>query len=611
MASAYAAIPDDGARPSRRTVAARAVAAGVAVAATIYVATDSCRIYKRTFASKNAVVDAEVVYRALGLDYLDNLTYTRHGGAQTCAHRELLQTNGQEPFGLHFFTSEVTDYGELSPGDFAAAATASIEAEFSATGGWSQWAVPAVTFYAASLDPFLSAWEAYDDMTYKLSYYVSPLDGSTQGSTRERNSQLQRLISRPFSTRYTLYNVFLLLPMSGTTLRVVAPHAGRFQPSAEAMTTNMCASSLFVNQTVMAMKAHLIAVEKRRLAARDGRRSGASDAAVGYPDLLVVELANPMDNIEDVPSFIQEFAQAGVSYETLAKADNGANCSWTAFDMDKCGLATDGDQCSEDDGFAVSIKAIANGGASHGLYSPGASRHARRGVHQALTGCNTGWDRYLDSHLGVWCTKPRYLDNIAPKLCRNDMWHPLSGRAAAAVRMESEKPAPRAADAPLNADDDDAQRSTDAPLGAPHVAPGPLSADDLAQFVRDGYCLLPGAFPRDVAFDCRDALWRRVGDLGIAADDPATWSLAPKGRLGLQDVFRESDLGAPWAECWSDRLRAALDQLCGAGRWVDDDALGCGWVDSREIGVLPIFLFSDVAARGGGTALAPGRTAPR
>ncbi|KAH8095809.1 hypothetical protein JL720_3140 [Aureococcus anophagefferens] len=200
--------------------------------------------------------------------------------------------------------------------------------------------------------------------------------------------------------------------------------------------------------------------------------------------------------------------------------------------------------------------------------------------------------------------------------------------------MESEKPAPRAADAPLNADDDDAQRSTDAPLGAPHVAPGPLSADDLAQFVRDGYCLLPGAFPRDVAFDCRDALWRRVGDLGIAADDPATWSLAPKGRLGLQDVFRESDLGAV-GECWSDRLRAALDQLCGAGRWVDDDALGCGWwvvtfpgvanapwgaegswhvdghgyahrVDSREIGVLPIFLFSDVAARGGGTALAPG-----
>jgi hypothetical protein len=243
----------------------------------------------------------------------------------------------------------------------------------------------------------LSAWEAYDDITYKLSYYVSPLDG------------------------YTLYNVFLLLPMSGTTLRVVAPHAGRFQPSAEAMTTNMCASSLFVNQTVAAMKAHLIAVEKRRLASRDGTRSGASDAAVGYPDLLVVELANPMDNIEDAPSFIQEFAQAGVSYETLAKADNGANCSWTAFDMDKCGLATDGDQCSEDDGFAVSIKAIANGGASHGLYSPAYYGTYVEGVHQALTGCNTGWDRYLDSHLGVWCTKPRYLDNIAPKLCRNDV----------------------------------------------------------------------------------------------------------------------------------------------------------------------------------------------
>ena len=28
-----------------------------------------------------------------------------------------------------------------------------------------------------------------------------------------------------------------------------------------------------------------------------------------------------------------------------------------------------------------------------------------------------GWDRYLDFHMGVWCSRPEYLDRIGPKLC--------------------------------------------------------------------------------------------------------------------------------------------------------------------------------------------------
>ena len=87
------------------------------------------------------------------------------------------------------------------------------------------------------------------------------------------------------------------------------------------------------------------------------------------------------------------------------------------------------------------------------------------------------------------------------------------------------------------------------------------------------------------------------------------------------------DLGAPWAACWSPRLVAAVDQLCGEDRW---EKPGLGWwvinfparggagawhVDgahfahtlaSPEIGLAPMLLFSDVAEGGGGTALAPG-----
>ena len=38
-------------------------------------------------------------------------------------------------------------------------------------------------------------------------------------------------------------------------------------------------------------------------------------------------------------------------------------------------------------------------------------------ANRALLGCNTGWSRYLDWHLGVYCEAPQSLDKIGPKLC--------------------------------------------------------------------------------------------------------------------------------------------------------------------------------------------------
>ena len=158
--------------------------------------------------------------------------------------------------------------------------------------------------------------------------------------------------------------------------------------------------------------------------------------------------------------------------------------------------------------------------------------------------------------------------------------------------------------------------------------PSPLSAADLAAFDRDGFVVLRDAVPRAVALACRDALWAKLErDRGIARGEPATWAKAEGGRVGLAEAHGGDDLGAPWAACWSPRLVAAVDQLCGEDRW---EKPGLGWwvinfparggagawhVDgahfthtlaSPEIGLAPILLFSDVAEGGGGTALAPG-----
>lgn len=87
-----------------------------------------------------------------------------------------------------------------------------------------------------------------------------------------------------------------------------------------------------------------------------------------------------------------------------------------------------------------------------------------------------------------------------------------------------------------------------------------------------------------------------------------------------------------WGDVLSDRLHTAVDQVCGPGRW---GRFGCGWwmitfpnqsmppweaagkwhvdgaayqhhIDSKESGLLAIFLFSDIAPGEGGTALSAG-----
>jgi hypothetical protein len=85
-----------------------------------------------------------------------------------------------------------------------------------------------------------------------------------------------------------------------------------------------------------------------------------------------------------------------------------------------------------------------------------------------------------------------------------------------------------------------------------------LSPAQVESFVADGFVRLDAAFSRDVAAAARAILWR---DLGASPDAPSTWR-APVIRLG-------GYADPPFVEAArSPRLRAALDQLVGAGAYV-------------------------------------------
>jgi Phytanoyl-CoA dioxygenase (PhyH) len=144
--------------------------------------------------------------------------------------------------------------------------------------------------------------------------------------------------------------------------------------------------------------------------------------------------------------------------------------------------------------------------------------------------------------------------------------------------------------------------------------PGPLSGDEIAGFIRNGYVRLKEAFSADLAKECRRLLWEQ---LSLDPAVPAGWSRPV--------VFIEAPRAQAFCRAANTRkLYGAFDQLVGAGRWVahphlagkvvvrfpvDGDDIGDGWhidtsferdgtwfanVRSDGRALLMLFLLSDV-----------------
>ena len=151
-----------------------------------------------------------------------------------------------------------------------------------------------------------------------------------------------------------------------------------------------------------------------------------------------------------------------------------------------------------------------------------------------------------------------------------------------------------------------------------------FSQSEIEQFLTDGYVMLRGAFSRETANTVRDEIWKISG---LDPNDASTWT---QNQVHLQTVLT----GPSVEPVFTSRLFAAFDDLMGIGRWEYSPSLGwwpisfpgfekppwtepqIGWhidgqqfhhhLNSREQGLLSIFLFSDIEPGDGGTALSLG-----
>lgn len=151
-----------------------------------------------------------------------------------------------------------------------------------------------------------------------------------------------------------------------------------------------------------------------------------------------------------------------------------------------------------------------------------------------------------------------------------------------------------------------------------------LSVDQVEEFMHRGFTLLRGAFSPATAAACRARLW---AEMAAKEHDPSTWT---QPVVHLKVCYGDG----PFGQAISRRYLDACDDLMGEGRYVPTTALGwwpvsfpgfdappwrppeTGWhvdgiqfhhhIDSEVQGLLPLFLFSDIAPGGGGTVLAVG-----
>lgn len=170
-----------------------------------------------------------------------------------------------------------------------------------------------------------------------------------------------------------------------------------------------------------------------------------------------------------------------------------------------------------------------------------------------------------------------------------------------------------------------------------------FSICDLNSFKEKGYVVIRNCFSRQIAESARDKLWQILSDNhGIEQNQSECW---PQ-KCTPACSFKKED-GSPWSDVFTEKLNNGINQLLGDNRWEDfpvgwfmvtfpqcadsptpesheslwpDDSpsfqlAGKLHVDghwyqhypySNEIGLIPMFCYSDVPAGSGGSAVVPG-----
>lgn len=336
-----------------------------------------CKLYKRTMTSYNAYEDAEFLRNYLGLELQGNFTYHTDKDSN-CAERQLMQSLDQ--WGVHIFESGVSEEGNVSVKEWVDDWVGA-KKEFGKHFVWDAWMAQSITFYTPSLDKFLKAWEDAG-VPYLARKYDNPEDG-------ER-----------------MFTAFVYLPHAGHVMEVVSDKVGDKDKSAfSSLEDESCPSAVYVGRSVKSMKDMWKAM------------GGTHKNSQGLPDLLIVKLSTPSARPHALLDYVQEFGTLAIAHNETRVKTGKHECSYSTMRFRKCTFSDD-DTCN-DDGYDwhVDMQVVDNPSAATLKYTVEDFEQYVSSTHRENLGCNKGWDRFLDMHIGMWCQDPAKLDKIGPKMC--------------------------------------------------------------------------------------------------------------------------------------------------------------------------------------------------
>ena len=411
-----------------------------------------CTTYKRTFASMNAEGDAKWAENNLGWTSEYKQTYSEVDG-MSCASRELMLSLGE--WSTHFFTSYVTPQGDVSVAQWVSF-WSELHGNLSDVGfAWDAWMHHSMTYYVPELTPFLAKW-AENGTPFLARKYVNALDGETLFAAYiniPHTGVIVELISAELadSDQDAFFRELEPASCAGAVRvnRTLAEMNGAWASMAGRMANEMGLPDALIVQLSMPTAAdpsafgsylQRYASSNITVEAREARYvTPGSDETARAPDdhaardracewasarlKLQPSPTHPVDWHIDVKAVRNPLAAGGVrGVPARVEATSGVRADASESPVSPAD-ATSIAKAREDR--PLDYRADQSGGFESNLTEAGSMAnysvaHFEKVVVEAnaeLLGCNSGWSRYLDWHLGVACDSPQSLDKIGPKLC--------------------------------------------------------------------------------------------------------------------------------------------------------------------------------------------------
>lgn len=319
----------------------------------------SVSIYKRTYVSPDPFADGQFVTSMLGMQEVVSQTEMEKGVENaTCAHREVV--SNLDGFQLHFFRTY-----RYPSREEARRWTASWREQHAqlAPETWDVFATPSVTMYSPWISPFLRRFEdaGVDHMRYFQHY-----DDDT-----------------------TLFSLIVAIPNAGLTIEIVSTEDLNSDDRATfmAIPDSMCAAALTMLQTPSSLETIYAEL------------GGAISNDHGVPDLIFVSMTFPTSDIDAFAGFFLNIF-SGIDVNLDYSSLPSETCSAWAVKL----VSSRTNPGSSDDRRPVYIKAVANSAVSQGNGDYTLDRLERevRDAHETyMAQPNTGWDAYIDNHVGM------------------------------------------------------------------------------------------------------------------------------------------------------------------------------------------------------------------